>query len=159
MELHEYQKPYYEALLGMSSHAVSGNRVGARRAWVDLPLGYGKTHVVCEAAKALHFEHQGAPTILYVTQKSMFHHVKQLLGAASCRPMNPTGDILVGVELCSQTMLCRYHDTAVQYRDYDLVIVDLCFDPLSGRGGPTLAAAMQTLLRTAKRLWIVGADV
>lgn len=156
MELLPHQQPYFETLLGVPD-CIDGTRRGATRAWIDMPIGYGKTHTVCAAIKSMHVEHRGVLTVLYVTQRPVFGHIADLMGDVPCRQINPEADILVGVELCSQRMLCKYHDTAIQYGNYDLAVLDLMFDPFSGRGGKSLNAAVRTLLRTSRRLWIVGA--
>lgn len=149
-----HQKSYFDVLLG-TNDTQNALPTGARRAWISLPAGHGETHAVCAAIDTLYGAQHGVLNVLYVTQKSLFHSVELLL-QTPCHRIQPDGNALVGVDLCSPDMLRKYHDTAIQYTGYDLIVVDLCFDPLSGRGGPSLVAAMRTLLRTAKRLWIVG---
>lgn len=154
MELLAYQQPYFDVLMGLPDDKTK--RHGARRAWIDLPAGYGKTHVTGAALNNLHQEVGGALFALYVTQRAAFGQVQRLAGAVPCREFDPKGDVYAGLTLCSQQMLCRHHDTAIEYSNCDLIVVDLGFNPLFGQGGKTLAAAMQTLLRASKRLWIIG---
>jgi hypothetical protein len=149
------QKPYYEVLLGMP------DQLGARRAWVDMPLGYGKQAVVAEAIQTL-FGNAAIKHVLYVTHACCVRSISQEIYEAPTQIVdrNPTGTpTFEGVTICTDRQWCLGHDTWVKYGGYDLVVIDLCMDPPI-YGSKTRQAAMRTTMGLPNtRAWLVGGPI
>ncbi|WP_288081579.1 hypothetical protein [Pseudomonas sp.] len=150
MNLFSHQRAQFDALIGFDG-------TGARRAWVSLPLGSGSTTVAVTAAVRL-YRYSAVQRILYVTENCMRGNVHRIAGEYPVHKLDPKADVKAGITCCSSDMLRRHHDTTILYTGFDLVVVDVGFDPMRMRG-KVWGAAMQTLLQHANRLWLVGGNV
>lgn len=155
MSLTPYQRNHFEVLMGNAGW-------GARRAWVDMPMGAGKGYVAAAAIREL--ARSGvARRILYVTPVSTMQSAMNELwpvadGFARIvkNKHRVDTDGARCVVHCTERMWLEGHDTWIKYGSFDLVVLDLGRPPMLNR--PSELAAIKTTLALDSAVWILGAN-
>ena len=155
--LMDHQQPWFDILTASSPHVHTS---GAVRAWVSMPVGWGKGHTVAAAIKHL-YDLGAVRRVLYVSAVPRQYTANELSNHSIPHRVlivKPSEAVsMAGVDIVSPDALYAGHDTWIKYGGYDLVVLDLHRNPLLGT--PRQRDAALTVLGMDTKVWMLGCGV